>query len=230
LGSVTALVANGGSVATQYTFDPYGNRTLLSGTVPADIGYAGYFAHAASGLDITMNRFFDPVHGRWLNRDPIGESGGVNLYAYAGGNPTTFTDPSGFDTYITNRFLAIWSPMPDAVPPWDFVSHTFIFSTNPDGSIAHTYSWGNTANPSGWNLDQSEDIAAAQEALAWEFATKIGEAFMDPYYNQAFNMLNNVEPTHGNGVVTNNCKTEATNLSNLATALYLNSSNGSQSF
>lgn len=97
LGSVTQLVSTAGTIASQFTFDPYGNRTQSSGTVIADIGYAGYFAHAASGLDFTEHRAYDPAHGRWLNRDPIGEIGGINLYAYADGNPTSNVDPSGLD-------------------------------------------------------------------------------------------------------------------------------------
>ncbi|MGH9563711.1 MAG: RHS repeat-associated core domain-containing protein, partial [Terracidiphilus sp.] len=104
LGSVNALVTTAGAIATQYTFDPYGNRTLISGTVASDIGYAGYFAHAATGLDFTMHRAFDPVHGRWLNRDPIGESGGVNLYAYVGGNPISNIDSTGLTTYVITTY------------------------------------------------------------------------------------------------------------------------------
>jgi RHS repeat-associated protein len=61
----------------------------------SDIGYAGYFNHAASGLQFALDRAFDPVHARWLNRDPISEAGGVNLYAYVTQNPVTYNDPSG---------------------------------------------------------------------------------------------------------------------------------------
>ena len=42
-----------------------------------------------------MYRAYDAKHGKWLNRDPIGEAGGLNLYGYAGGNSVNFTDPSG---------------------------------------------------------------------------------------------------------------------------------------
>jgi RHS repeat-associated protein len=40
-------------------------------------------------------RFYDPVTGRWPNRDPIEELGGINLYAYVGNNPINYIDPFG---------------------------------------------------------------------------------------------------------------------------------------
>ena len=33
--------------------------------------------------------------GQWLARDPIGENGGINLYAYVGNNPVNAFDPFG---------------------------------------------------------------------------------------------------------------------------------------
>jgi RHS repeat-associated protein len=105
LGSVTQLVTKSGTLVTQYTYDPYGNRTTVSGTVVSDIGYAGYFNHSVSGLDFTLYRGYDPTHARWLNRDPIGELGGVNLYAYVGENPDSYRDPTG---YICARTLGAW--------------------------------------------------------------------------------------------------------------------------
>jgi RHS repeat-associated protein len=95
LDSVTELVSSTGTVASQYTYDPYGNQTTVSGTLVSDVGYAGYFYHAVSGLNFALHRAYDPAHARWLNRDPIGERGGVNLYAYVGGNPISEVDPSG---------------------------------------------------------------------------------------------------------------------------------------
>ena len=95
LGSVTQIVTSAGDIASQFTFDPYGNRTAVSGTVIPDIGYAGYFSHSVSSLDFTEHRAYDPSRGRWLNRDPIGEEGGLNLYAYVRGNPLSYIDPTG---------------------------------------------------------------------------------------------------------------------------------------
>jgi RHS repeat-associated protein len=97
LGSIEQLVNASGTIVTQYAYDPYGNQsTVVGGTVASDFGYAGYFNHAASGLSFALHRAYDPVHARWLNRDPIGESGGINLYAYVGGNPLNGIDPLGY--------------------------------------------------------------------------------------------------------------------------------------
>lgn len=41
--------------------------------------------------------WYDPQTSRFLTQDPIGLAGGVNLYAYAGGNPVGSSDPFGLE-------------------------------------------------------------------------------------------------------------------------------------
>jgi RHS repeat-associated protein len=78
-GGVRELVGNTGTVAAQYSSDPYGNKSTVNGTVVSDIGYAGYYYHPYSGLNFALDPAYDSNHARWLNRDPIGEVGGINL-------------------------------------------------------------------------------------------------------------------------------------------------------
>ncbi|MCX6346113.1 MAG: hypothetical protein NT018_13750 [Armatimonadetes bacterium] len=106
-----------------YTFDPLGNVSQIqddSGDVVANVGYyaygtplaesesnptpfgcggqAGYYTDE-SGLILCSYRYYDPTEGRWLTRDPIGYDGGINVYAYCGGNPVGRLDPSGLAWY-----------------------------------------------------------------------------------------------------------------------------------
>jgi RHS repeat-associated protein len=97
LGSVRELVDGNGTLQTCYDYDLWGGRTKLSGTVESEVGYTGHHHHGKSGLVLTWYRAFDPVTGRWLSRDPIGEEGGINLYGYVSNNPVNAMDPHGLD-------------------------------------------------------------------------------------------------------------------------------------
>jgi len=99
LGSVRDVLDEKGSPIARYDYDPYGNLTSDPNKAP-EFGYAGMHYHAQSGLYLTKYRAYDPQSGRWLSRDPIGELGGINLYAYVGGNPVSFIDPLGLATVI----------------------------------------------------------------------------------------------------------------------------------
>jgi RHS repeat-associated protein len=95
IGSVRR-VFSGTTSATAYGYDPYG--LPLQATAPiTDFVYGGMFYNADSGLYLTNYRAYDPIAGRWLSRDPIGEQNDpvANLYAYVGGNAPNLTDPLG---------------------------------------------------------------------------------------------------------------------------------------
>ncbi|HQW65393.1 MAG TPA: RHS repeat-associated core domain-containing protein [Gemmatimonadales bacterium] len=52
------------------------------------------------------NRAYDPGSGRWLQEDPIGVAGGINLYEYNGNDPVTWRDPFGLDPCKSFRQFA----------------------------------------------------------------------------------------------------------------------------
>ncbi|MGI6495444.1 MAG: RHS repeat-associated core domain-containing protein [Kiritimatiellia bacterium] len=59
---------------------------------------------AETGLYYYGYRFYAPELMRWLNRDPIGERGGNNLYTYARNSPTCLTDPLGLTPTLNSFF------------------------------------------------------------------------------------------------------------------------------
>ncbi len=96
LQNVRQLVDPAGAIQASYDYDPYGVRTKLSGAKDSDFGFAGLFHESQSGLDLAIYRMYNAPLGRWLNRDPIGEDGGINLYAYVDNDPFSLADPSGY--------------------------------------------------------------------------------------------------------------------------------------
>ncbi|HEY9778281.1 MAG TPA: RHS repeat-associated core domain-containing protein, partial [Planktothrix sp.] len=93
--SIREMTNSTGVVQSQYDYDPFGRTTLLQGSLASDFQLASYFIHAPSNLYITAHRAYSPNIGRFLNRDPIGVRGGLNLYAYVGNSPMGAIDPSG---------------------------------------------------------------------------------------------------------------------------------------
>ena len=99
IGSVRdVLSVTNGSRLASLDYDPYGNTIQASGSITPDFQYAGMFHETSSGYYLTNYRAYNPGNGRWLNRDPIGEQGGINLYAYVNSNPISNLDLLGLQT------------------------------------------------------------------------------------------------------------------------------------
>ena len=96
-GNITCLVNANQTVVASYRYDPYGNTLAQSGPLAEANTYrfSSKEFHAASGLYYYGYRFYDPRMQRWPNRDPLGERGGINLYAYVLNNPVNAIDPYG---------------------------------------------------------------------------------------------------------------------------------------
>ena len=102
-GNVIRLLTtgSGGGVITSavYTYDPFGKVRTGFGTFAATNRwrFSTKLEDAETGLNYYGYRYYDPVAGRWLSRDPIGEKGGLNLYGLVGNNPAHKRDRLGLE-------------------------------------------------------------------------------------------------------------------------------------
>jgi RHS repeat-associated protein len=100
-GNVTTLMDGFQNISGRYLYGPFGKLIGTWGpTATANsIDHSSMPRHTNSGLNLYPFRAYDPGLQRWINRDPIGEAGGVNLYGYVGNNPIGFFDLLGLATY-----------------------------------------------------------------------------------------------------------------------------------
>jgi RHS repeat-associated protein len=99
-GNVTCLLATNQSVVARYLYDPYGNPLAATGPL-AEANLYRFSSkewHPQSGLVYYGYRFYDPSLQRWVNRDPLQELGGINLYATTHNNPVSLYDFFGLLT------------------------------------------------------------------------------------------------------------------------------------
>jgi len=116
IGSTMLLTDGVGQTVNTAAYTAFGEYIAPSGTIGGDLpsdfsryGYAGAHGYE-SGLmtlqgantnlpPITLQhlgeRWYQPGLGRFIQRDPIGILGGMNVYGYCTNGPTIAIDPSG---------------------------------------------------------------------------------------------------------------------------------------
>jgi RHS repeat-associated protein len=83
-GNVSEVYDDTGAVAAHYEYSPFGEIIRSSGSY-ADSNpfrFSTKYLDAETELYYYGYRHYDPATGRWLNRDPLEELGGLNLYGF----------------------------------------------------------------------------------------------------------------------------------------------------
>lgn len=94
-GSILAVSdASGNLVGTRNRYDDYGEA---QGTLTGRFGYTGQPWLSEANLYHYRARAFHPGLGRFMQTDPVGYAGGINVYAYVADDPINITDPRGLD-------------------------------------------------------------------------------------------------------------------------------------
>ncbi len=106
-GNVAALVnAADGSIVANYEYGPFGELIRQTGPMATanPFRFSTKYQDDESDLLYYGYRFYDPSTGRWLNRDPLGEQGGENIYYYVGNDPDNQIEFLGLFDCERHRF------------------------------------------------------------------------------------------------------------------------------
>jgi RHS repeat-associated protein len=199
LGSVTKLTDQAGHVVHSYQYDAWGNIEAETGAPVDGVQYAftGREWDPETGLYYYRARYLDPKVGRFISEDPIGFGEGTNFYAYVGGNPSTYRDPSGL------RIMVPWPARP--TPPTDSTSvfrwwlyymqdaltiksqfEAAMSLPGPAVGVMVDESWGAAATLARHFADHGADVCA-QNAQAEGLPTKIDAEGVIRVYDPATN-------------------------------------------
>ena len=103
-GNVGQLIAlSSGGINAHYEYGPFGGLIYEWGIyVEANkFLFSTKFCDRNTNLSYYGYRYYDNDTGRWVNRDPIQENGGPNIYAYVYNNALNLIDPRGLTVINT---------------------------------------------------------------------------------------------------------------------------------
>jgi len=144
--NIGQLIDSSGNIVAKYEYSLSGKLTVSNDTVNNPFRFSLEYFDEETELVYYNFRYYSPDLGRWLNRDPLGESGGFNLYAIAANNIINrwdylgMCDPSWFDENIYGPLEDVAEAVADAA--------TWTGELGLDAAI-----WGGSqiyGNPSEW--------------------------------------------------------------------------------
>ena len=108
-GNIVAYCNSSGTVVAERHYSPFGQMISARGEGDSlfrrlHFWFSTKYLDHETGLYYFGGRFYSPFLCRWLNRDPIGEQGGLNLYAFCRNDPINHYDKNGC-AYFAKRAL-----------------------------------------------------------------------------------------------------------------------------
>jgi RHS repeat-associated protein len=118
-GNVTMLINNNQTQVGKALYDPFGNFLSLSGSKSHinSCWFSSKAIHWQSGKYDFLYRWLATPLDTWLNRDPLGEKGGVDLYCFVENNPVSKFDKFGLAVVSWPNFPPLPNPTEPVEPP-----------------------------------------------------------------------------------------------------------------
>jgi len=170
LGNIAAVIDNAtGKTVAKFSYGPFGEPLGASGeTDVCPFRYQTKYFDQETEHYYFGYRYLNPRLGRWLNRDPMGEAGGFNVYGYCGNDPVNRWDYLGmWDEAGTIRsFAGKYGNNPKAIAALFAVLSRYSLQQGnfwfDDWSVNHRTGGISIASNSGLGWERSNENAADQ--------------------------------------------------------------------
>jgi RHS repeat-associated protein len=127
LGTPMLATDKSGNTSWKAVAEAFGAMTSLpqQSRIEVNLRFPGQYHDRETGTHYNFHRDYSPNTGRYLQSDPIGLDGGLNLYLYAKGNPGRFVDSLGLTWTDINNAFATAKRM---TPKWYHPKHVQTWS------------------------------------------------------------------------------------------------------
>ena len=153
LGTPQAMTDSSRAVVWEASHTPFGELHRETGAIPQPLRFPGQYDDGESGYHYNYFRDYDPSIGRYVQSDPIGLEGGINTYAYVGGNPLYWSDPSGLE--------------PGRFPDGNYWDNDALYNPSWQSQIDNAYSQVGYGISEGWMYNPAIAMGAGEGILGF---------------------------------------------------------------
>ncbi len=169
--SVTKYIDESGNVVAAYVYGDFGETLERSGPM-ADVfphRFSTKYHDGETGLCYYGYRFYNPALKRWMNRDPIGEEGGVNLYGFCGNQSLLSFDTLGMTAVTISMYTELRPDLKSNLKKLFLMISATITEPPPLGNMINFIQL-KTTDGVNWSLDACKDA--------------------EPYYIETYDLIN----------------------------------------
>jgi RHS repeat-associated protein len=157
-GNVRQLTNPSGVITDTYDYDAFGNKVNFTGTTPNNYLYRGEQYDSDLGLYYLRARYYNPLTGRFMSRDPK-EFGPLeskhkpanpnrfHKYLYVGGNPVMYADPTGYAAEAEDAVVISLTPALLGLGEEVSITGSLTVSSSGEATVVIDYVEGNITSP-----------------------------------------------------------------------------------